>query len=78
MKNLLDHLLLALAVVFLIVGIDQFIKGFNAYWAFMISTMGLIWLNLRKFKKNNLNLNQENTAQSKPKSIKNQAVTKKK
>ncbi|MCU0443680.1 MAG: hypothetical protein MUE85_02100 [Microscillaceae bacterium] len=56
--KLLDYVLLALAVVFLVVGIDQTVKGIPlqfTYWIFMLSGASLIMLNLRKIQKKDLN-----------------------
>jgi hypothetical protein len=53
--KLLDYILLSLAVVFVIIGIDQTMKGYNAnpkydgYWLIMLAVMCLIGLNYRKF-----------------------------
>jgi hypothetical protein len=51
--KLFDVILLALAVVFLIVGIDQVITiGFeNAYWAIMLALIFFFVYNLRRRKK---------------------------
>jgi len=48
-----DVILIALAVVFLIIGIDQTIRtGFaNAYWSIMIALILFFVYNLRKRKK---------------------------
>ncbi len=48
MRSLFDYILWAVAFVFFIIGIDQSVKGFQSYWAFMISLSALFALNLRK------------------------------
>jgi hypothetical protein len=56
--KLFDYILLAFAVVFLVVGIDQTVKGIPlqfTYWLFMLSGASLIGLNLRKVQKKDLN-----------------------
>jgi hypothetical protein len=51
--KLLDIILLSLAVVFLIIGIDQVTTiGFgNAYWAIMLALIFFFVFNLRRRKK---------------------------
>ncbi len=49
--KLLDYILLSLAAVFLIIGIDQTMKRYDGYWAFMLAVVSLIFLNYRKFLK---------------------------
>lgn len=50
--KLIDYILLSLAAVFLIIGIDQTMKRYDGYWAFMIAVLCLILLNYRKFLNN--------------------------
>lgn len=47
--KLVDYILLSLAAVFFIVGIDQTMKRYDGYWAFMLAVAFLILLNYRKF-----------------------------
>ncbi|NJL14058.1 MAG: hypothetical protein HC913_14325 [Microscillaceae bacterium] len=51
--KLLDIILMSLATVFFIIGIDQTIRLqrpiVDSYWLFMVVAACLIWLNLRKF-----------------------------
>lgn len=53
MRKLPDIILLSLAVVFIIIGIDQMIRlGFgSAYWAIMLSMILFFVYNLRRRKK---------------------------
>lgn len=53
--KLLDYILLTLAAVFLIIGIDQTMKRYDGYWAFMLAVLFLILLNYRKFSQKKTN-----------------------
>jgi hypothetical protein len=68
--KLFDYILLALSVVFLIIGIDQTVKGIPlqfTYWSFMVSGGCLIGLNLRKVQKKNLNSPERKLSKAKQK-----------
>ncbi len=53
----LDYVLLSIATVFFIIGVDQIIRLkyaiVDTYWIFMVTAMCLIWLNLRKAQQKN-------------------------
>lgn len=70
-----DYVLLSLAVVFFIIGIDQIIRLgqeiIDTYWIFMMTAMCLIWLSLRR----NQQKEQESTNQKMPHSNKNTRST---
>ena len=59
--KIIDYIFLSIAVVFLIIGIDQILRGSTSlsvaqrvsdnYWIFMVSALSLLALNYRKFNK---------------------------
>ncbi len=53
----LDYVLLSIATVFFIIGVDQIIRLrqdiVDTYWIFMATAVCLIWLNLRKAQQKN-------------------------
>jgi hypothetical protein len=56
--KLTDYILLSLAVVSLIIGIDQLMRSpkeawLDSYWLFMATTVCLLFLNYRKLQRRN-------------------------
>ncbi len=66
-----DYVLLSLAVVFFIIGVDQIIRLgqeiIDTYWIFMINVLCLTWLSLRR----NQQKEQEPTPKKAPRHTKN-------
>lgn len=75
MRTMFDYVLWAIALVFFVIGIDQSVKGFQSYWAFMISVGALLGLNFRKLQ--NPPLPQGNTTAEKEEFLEKKAKTQK-
>lgn len=68
--KLFDYILLSLAVVFFIIGVDQVIRLnqeiIDTYWIFMMTAACLIWLNLRRTQQKEVtNQNKESNTKKK-------------